>query len=219
MTSPKSRPLNWGPVLSTAGGHSKSRSRLGADMRSDAMCSKGSSVYCPAANTSSRGPMRGSPSDSDVNGVPLSVPDTSREAGAVGTASSRNMRSRVRPAWSALRYSSAPILACETEKLEEKRAPLGVGRVVPNLDTQGVDCRIELPRLKELSRLHAKRRALLLGVRLDVPAGDDGGARRAVGLLRRVRHVYRTVRKRHRFGGRVIAAARTRPLNRFHEHF
>ena len=71
-------PLNKGPVLSTAGAHNRSRSRLGGVMRSDAMCSKGNNVYWPAANTSRRAPMRGSPSASEVNGVPLSVPEISR---------------------------------------------------------------------------------------------------------------------------------------------
>ena len=113
----------------------------------------------------------------------------------------------------------ASVLSGEAEKLEEKRAPLGVGRVVPNLGTQGVDCRIQLPRLKELPRLHAKRRDLQLGVLLETPPRDDGGARRAVGLLRRVRHVHRAEREGDGFGRRVVAAARPRPLNRFHEHF
>ena len=75
-TSPNSKCWNFGPAFTRAGAHSRSRSRFGSSTCTSAICANGINVYCPAANTSRRAPIRGSASARVLNGSPFSVPET-----------------------------------------------------------------------------------------------------------------------------------------------
>ena len=70
-TSPNSVSLNDGPVRTSAGTHSRSRSFDGACISIDTMCSKGIHMYAPAANNSSRAPIRGSRVHHRFKGLPV----------------------------------------------------------------------------------------------------------------------------------------------------
>ena len=51
-------------------------------------------------------------------------------------------------------FFGAIVLPSKAQQLEQERAALGVGRVVPNLGAQRLDRFVESSRLKELASVH-----------------------------------------------------------------
>ena len=131
------------------------------------MCSNGSQTYWPPLNSSSRAPMRGSASVMDENGLTVDRPaddvlardDCGKVlllehflAEALGVQRGViQQRTHLGVTIAAPEHTQLLLgaieLAGEAEELEEKRAALGVGGVVPHLRTQRLYCVVQLSRL------------------------------------------------------------------------